>query len=109
MQNEQIIMELITYSGDARSKALMALSSVKENDFDEAERLLKEANNDLLSAHQVQTKLLWEECNGEVEEKIDFSLLLVHAQDHMMNAMTIYELVEQLVELFRERWEKDND
>ena len=55
---EQEIMQLITYGGDARSKAMMALKEISNSHFDEAEELLKQANENIVTAHKVQTQLL---------------------------------------------------
>ena len=33
-------------------------------------------------------------------EKTDMTLLMVHAQDHLMNAMTVKDLAAELVEIY---------
>ncbi len=71
--------------GNAKSEAFEAIQAAKNSDFDAATSHLKAADEALVTAHNVQTDLLTAEANGA---HADVSLLLVHAQDHLMNAIT---------------------
>lgn len=97
-KNERKIMELIANSGDARSKALEALKASTEHRFDEAEELMSKCNIKIKDAHRIQTETIQDEVRGESTE---ITLLMVHAQDHLMDAMTIRDLVLQLMEGYR--------
>jgi PTS system cellobiose-specific IIA component len=46
-------------------------------------------------AHQQQTNLLFDEINGE---NTPVNVLLVHSQDHLMNAMTVREFAQLFIE-----------
>ena len=46
----------------------------------------------------MQTQLLTKEANGERSE---VSLLMVHAQDHLMNAMTVKDLATEIVDIYK--------
>ena len=59
---------------------------------------LKAANDEILLAHQSQTKLLHEYANG-VEIKIE--IIMVHAQDHLMTSMTLREVALEMLELYK--------
>ncbi len=65
MNTEMIAMTLIAHSGDARSLAFQALQAAKQNNFEEADRLMKESQEASTKAHQGQTDLLVAEANGE--------------------------------------------
>ncbi|EAG9877164.1 PTS lactose/cellobiose transporter subunit IIA, partial [Listeria monocytogenes] len=54
----------------------------------------------LLEAHHSQTSLIQGEARGE---KAEVSLLLVHAQDHLMNAITFKDLAKEIVDLYRSK------
>ena len=43
MDNESVAMELITYSGNARSMAFQALEEAKQGNFEKAEELMAES------------------------------------------------------------------
>lgn len=74
------------------------MQAAKQGDFEEAGEKLKEAENALNEAHHIQTSLIQGEIRGE---KTEISLLMVHAQDHLMNAMTVKDLAAEMVELYR--------
>ena len=79
---EEVVMGLIINSGQARSLAYGALKQAKQGDF--------------AAAHRVQTQLIE---SDEGEGKMKVSLVLVHAQDHLMTSMLARELVAELIEL----------
>ncbi|MHC5252797.1 PTS lactose/cellobiose transporter subunit IIA [Listeria kieliensis] len=97
---EQTIMGLIVNGGNAKSNAMLAIQAAKEGNFEEADKYLEEADKALLEAHHSQTSLIQGEARGE---KTPVSLLLVHAQDHLMNGITFKDLAKEIVELYRVR------
>lgn len=92
MEND--IMNIIMNAGNARTYCLSAIKAATNNDFDKARTLLKDAKTALTKAHKTQTKLIQSEVSGEKQE---ITLLMVHAQDHLMNALTIKDLAELMV------------
>lgn len=93
---EEVVMGLIINSGQARSLAYAALKQAKEGDFAQAQDLMSKSKLALHEAHLVQTKLI-EGDAGEGKTKV--SLVLVHAQDHLMTSMLARELIAELIEL----------
>lgn len=93
---EMAIMNIIINAGDCKNHAYMALNKVNEGKYDEADEEMVLASEALSKAHNGQTTFLNKEANGE---KIDMSVLFVHAQDHLMTAITEKNLIEQIVEL----------
>ncbi|MBE7147251.1 MULTISPECIES: PTS lactose/cellobiose transporter subunit IIA [Bacillus] len=89
---------LILHGGNARSCSMEAIDCAKRGEFQEAEAKLQEALNELQEAHRLQTELIQKEAAGE---KTEVTLLMVHAQDHLMNAITVKELASEFVELYR--------
>ncbi|ERI94554.1 lichenan-specific phosphotransferase enzyme IIA component [Clostridiales bacterium oral taxon 876 str. F0540] len=94
---EEIIMNLIVNGGDARSRAMMAIHSAKAGEIEKAKEFLEEASEYLHKAHDYQTNLIQNEAAGN---KTELSLLMVHAQDHLMNAMTIRDLAQEFVDMY---------
>lgn len=93
---EEVVMGLIINSGQARSLAYAALKKAKEGDFEQAKALMSQSRLSLNEAHLVQTKLI-EGDQGEGKTKV--SLILVHAQDHLMTSMLARELIAELIEV----------
>lgn len=96
MDCEEQIMELIVNSGNARGIALSAVTAAVDGDFEKADALLAESGEQLIKAHNAQTELIQAELNGEQSM---VSLLMVHAQDHLMNALTVKDMAAQIISL----------
>lgn len=93
---EEVVMGLIINSGQARSLAYAALKQAKQGDFAAAKTMMDQSRMALNEAHLVQTKLI----EGDAGEgKMKVSLVLVHAQDHLMTSMLARELITELIEL----------
>lgn len=100
MNSEMVAMQLISYSGDARANAFRALEAAKAGNFEEADELMKQAKENSLLAHHVQTDILTKEADGE---KTELNILLVHAQDHLMTSMLAQELIKEIIELYKNK------
>ena len=94
---DQVIMELVVNGGNARSKSMEAIKAAKKGDLELAKEKIKEANEALNKAHNFQTNLIQKEAAGE---GIEISLLMVHAQDHLMNAMTVRDLAKEMISMY---------
>lgn len=98
MDLETGVMELLVHAGSARSSLLSALQLARRGEFVAAEDKLEEAKAGIGRAHGMQTELIGMD---EGVGKIPVSLILVHAQDHLMNAMLIQDLATDMIELYR--------
>ena len=94
---EQEIFNIISHGGDARGYAYQALKAAKENKMDEAKKLMDKAQNELDLAHNTQTKLIQKEINGN---ELKMSLLLIHAQDQLMTAISEKSLIEEIIGMY---------
>jgi PTS system cellobiose-specific IIA component len=97
---EQLAMALIIHSGNARTCAYEAFELAMAGDFAGAAAKLKEAAAELSQAHAQQTNLIQDEAQGK---GVAPSLLLVHAQDHLMTAVTEVNLIERLIRIVEVR------
>lgn len=102
--NMQVVMGIIMQAGNAKAAAMQAITAAKTGDFDKADEFVKQANKDLVNAHNVQTDMLTKEAQGD-HVKVD--LYMVHAQDHLMTAITFIDLAKEIVELYKKIDEKD--
>ena len=93
---EETVMGIIINAGQSRSLCYEALRSAKLGQFAEADDLLRQATEAANAAHAVQTRLIEAE---QGEGKIPVTLVLVHAQDHLMTSMLARELISELIEL----------
>lgn len=98
MELEQVIFKIILHAGDARGHAYDALDAAENRDFKRAGELLRQAEQELGKAHQLQTRLIQAELNNNLPEK---TLLLIHAQDHLMTAMSEHKLIERMIRIIK--------
>ncbi|TJX62561.1 PTS lactose/cellobiose transporter subunit IIA [Soehngenia saccharolytica] len=94
---ELIIMDLINNSGEAKSVCMEAIAFAKNNDIKSAREALDKADEKISLAHKSQTKLIQSEAKGDRKE---FSLLLVHAQDHLMGSIMMKDIAREFVDLY---------
>lgn len=96
-KQEEIVFQIILHGGNGKSSAMEAIAAAKRGDFTEAREKLNEAGEELNQAHSIQTYLIQSEVRGE---RNDVSLLMVHAQDHLMNAITLKDLASEFVDMY---------
>jgi cellobiose PTS system EIIA component len=94
---EETIFQIILHGGNGKSCSMEAIAAAKRGDIVEARAKLQEAVDALNEAHHVQTSLIQGEIRGE---KVEISLLMVHAQDHLMNSITMKDLATEFVDLY---------
>ena len=82
-QQEQIVINLIVNAGSARSSAIEAIQYAKAG---------------VNEAHHSQTEMIQAEIRGE---KAPLSLLMVHAQDHLMTSLLCIDLAQEFVDVYK--------
>ena len=100
MNLELEIMEIICNAGESKSEAMIALNHAKQGEWEEADAALLRSKEAASRAHAVQTKLIGLD---EGEGKVPVTLVMVHAQDHLMTSMLAVDLIKELIELHREK------
>src|SRR5690606_37810990 len=100
MELEEQVMGIIINAGQSRSLCYEALGCAKQGDIEAADTLMKEAAHFAREAHLVQTQLIEAD---EGEGKTKMTLVMVHAQDHLMTSILAKELVTELIHIYRTR------
>lgn len=96
---DEAIFTIIANAGEARSKIFQSLSLAEQGSLVEARNCYIGAEKDLQQAHREQTKFIQRESGGEV---IPISMLFLHAQDHLMTAISEKNLAEKILFLHEE-------
>lgn len=94
MEYEEAVIQIIANGGEGRSHAMHAIRLARQGEFEQAGEKMKLAEQAIVKAHRVQSNLLKEEAGGK---KNEVTILMVHAQDHLMNAMTVLDLAKELI------------
>ena len=96
---ELVAFQIISNVGMAKSLAMEAIREARNNNYDEAEKKIEEAKGFLLEGHHAHSGLIHKEANGE---RLEFSLIIMHAEDQLMSAETIKDIAIELIEMNKE-------
>ena len=96
---ELVAFEIISNVGMAKSLAMEAIREARNGNFEEAEKKLNDAKVFLLEGHHAHFGLIQDEANGK---KLEFSLIIMHAEDQLMSAETIKDIAIELIEMNKE-------
>jgi cellobiose PTS system EIIA component len=91
-------LNIISNVGKARNKVMEALYAAKEGNYDLAEEELKESNYYFIEGHKFHASLIQKEAIGE---KVELTLLFMHAEDQLLGAEIILELVKEMIEMYK--------
>ncbi len=106
MNKEELQMlgfEIVAYSGEARSILIKLLSELRQGNFDNVDESLKEADESLKLAHNSQTQVLADEAAGS---NLDIGFIFIHGQDHLMTSLLLRDLVQDFLELYKNKYQK---
>ena len=95
---ELIAFEIISNVGTAKSLAVEALRDAREGKYEEAEEKLAEASKYFVNGHHAHASLIQKEASGD---KVEPSLIIMHAEDQMMNCETMKIVATEMVEQYR--------
>lgn len=99
---ELISFQIISSVGTARSMYIEAIQLAKEGKFAEARTSIEEGEKVFVEGHHAHAELIQQEASGN---KVEFQLLLMHAEDQLMSAEAFKIIATELVDLY-ERLEK---
>ncbi len=92
-------LQIITFSGMAKSDAMEAIQDARENKFEEAELKFKSAEKNLVEAEKQHVDLIQYE--AQEKKAIGTPLILMHAEDQMLTTQTLILMAQEIVELYK--------
>ena len=95
---EDWIIGLILYGGNARSLAMQAIDQAADGHYKDSDQLMNQANEAISKAHEYQHFLTQQSI---AEPELSSPLLLMHGQDHLMSAITVIDLAERMILLYQ--------
>ncbi|UOQ50575.1 PTS lactose/cellobiose transporter subunit IIA [Gracilibacillus caseinilyticus] len=95
---EKIAFTIILHAGNARSLAMEAIKLAKADQITEAADKIALAESEFTKAHHEQTTLLQREAEARYNH---LPLILIHAQDHLMMAMTVKDLAVEFIDMYQ--------
>lgn len=95
---ELLSFQMISFNGSARSCFVEAIQAAKEGDFERAEQLMAEGEEQFVEGHRVHAQLIQQEAqNGATQ----VNLLLIHAEDQMMSAEVLKIMATELIDIHK--------
>lgn len=94
-----VAFEIILASGQGRTLIHEGFELMRNGKYDEAEKKLDDAEEEIVKAHNAQTDLLQAYAGGE---EFNVEIIMVHAQDHLMTTMTLREVALEMLAMYRE-------
>lgn len=95
----EVAMQIIAYSGVAKSTYIEAAHLARRGEFDQAIEQIKQGDEVLRTAHDTHLQLLQKEAT---ENTPQVSMLVLHAEDQFMSCETIKVLVMEIMEIYRQ-------
>lgn len=96
---ELVCFQIIKNVNHAKQAFNDAIASAKFNDFEQANRLIKEGSKYFNLAHQEHSKCIQKEANGEISS---ITLLLMHAEDQLTSCESIKMMTNEIIDLRKE-------
>lgn len=95
---ELVSMEIIANVGYAKSNAIMAIDLAKKSKFNEASKLIEEANEKMVIAERQHMDIIVAEAQGVQHP---FKVLFIHAEDQMLTTQVLIKLSEEFIEIYK--------
>ncbi len=99
LENE--MLEIISYASEAQRLAYEAFDWLEKKNYSKARQCIKDGRKAIMPAHQIQSQLIALEMEPDHADQIRVSLLMVHAQNHLMSAIQTLDLTERMIALYR--------
>jgi len=95
---ESLALQIISFAGEGKFKVQKALEAFCSGNMPQFEKLMEEADQDFSEAHKAQIRYLQ---THVMEPNTITPILLIHAMDILMNAMSFQENVKMLTKLIK--------
>lgn len=106
LTEEQIAFQILLHAGNARSSVIAAVREYRVGNVDGYHAQIKQAEESLLKAHEVHSEFLQRDASGHKPEHV---VLLMHAEDQLMAAQAMKDLVVELIKLFDDIKARDSN
>ncbi len=93
---QAVAFQIIAQVGMAKSSYIEAMRHARNNEFEKAHKLIEEGDELYSKAHHFHHDLVQKEATGE---QLPFSMLIIHAEDQLLNTETIKIMAEEIIEL----------
>lgn len=97
MDIELIAFRIISGVGSARSYYIEAIAAAKAGDFERAEKLIQQGEENFAEGHHAHQQLMEAENKGENVA----TLLVLHAEDQLMSAEAFKTVANEFIDSYK--------
>ena len=97
MDIELIAFRIISGVGSARSSYIEAIAAAKAGDFERAEKLIQQGEENFAEGHHAHQQLMEAENKGENVA----TLLVLHAEDQLMSAEAFKTVANEFIDSYK--------
>ncbi|AHH07501.1 hypothetical protein BCD_1435 (plasmid) [Borrelia crocidurae DOU] len=95
---DDISMPVVAYSGEAKSFLQEALEYAKAGNYNKSKEIIEKSKNSIEKAHDAHRRLIQYLTNNP---DITTPFILIHAEDHLMSAMSEFNIFEEFISLYK--------
>ena len=95
---QSVAFEVITYASEAMNYCFQSLNAAKKGDTKASLEFMNQYEEVISKAHKAQMILIMNEAKGI---EMPYSIIMVHAQDHLMQAIFIQRVIKELIEVYQ--------
>lgn len=92
-----VALQIISAVGTARSMYIEAIQEAKVGNVENARKLISEGEMIAVEGHHAHAELIQKEASGEF---VQFSLMVMHAEDQLMSAETFKTMAEEFIDVY---------
>ncbi|GAB2028051.1 PTS lactose/cellobiose transporter subunit IIA [Lactovum odontotermitis] len=93
---ELISFTIISNVGSAKSLIMESMKVAREGRFDEAKKIIEEANKLLTIGEKEHFKVITQEAK---EQNVSLNILFMHAEDQLMTTVLLRDMANELIEM----------
>ena len=94
---ELIAFKIISGVGSARSSYIEAIAAAKAGEFERAEKLIQQGEENFAEGHHAHQKLMDAESKGQNVT----NLLILHAEDQLMSAEAFKTVAREFIDSYK--------
>ncbi|UGQ16496.1 MULTISPECIES: PTS lactose/cellobiose transporter subunit IIA [unclassified Borrelia] len=96
---DEVSMPVVAYAGEAKSFLREALSHAKVGNYEKSREIIEESRTSIARAHEAHRDVIQYSTTNPDSIKTPF--ILIHAEDHLMSAITELSIFEELIQVYK--------
>ncbi|AHH12968.1 PTS system, diacetylchitobiose-specific IIA component (plasmid) [Borrelia hermsii YBT] len=96
---DNVSMPVVAYAGEAKSFLREALGAAKAGDYEKSQEMMEMSRSSLAKAYDAHKDVVQYSVTNPEFIKIPF--ILMHAEDHLMSAVSDLSIFEELITVYK--------